>query len=79
MFSITVKSTYSFPLSLSTYPDCLVGLVVKASTSRAAGPGSIPVFASHTRDLQLNWLSCMAPGIIGSVLGLVGHVSVYCD
>ena len=25
------------------------------------------------------WLSCLAPGVIGSVLGLVGQVSVYCD
>ena len=25
------------------------------------------------------WLPCHAPGVIGSVLGLVGQVSVYCD
>ena len=27
----------------------------------------------------LQWLPCQAPGVIGSVLGLVGTVSVYCD
>ena len=63
--------------------DRLVGLVVKASTSRAedsacAGlvPGRvIPV----TSKLALQWLPCQAPGVIRSVLGLVGPVSVYCD
>ena len=25
------------------------------------------------------WLPCQAPGVIGSVLGVVGLVSVYCD
>ena len=29
--------------------------------------------------LALQWLPCQAPGVIGSVLGLVGPVSVYCD
>ena len=68
--------------------DHLVGLVVKASASRAGDPG----FKSHlrrdffrgrvtpvTEQLALQWLSCQAPGVIGSVLGLVGPVSVYCD
>ena len=32
-----------------------------------------------TSKLALQWLSCQAPGGIGSVLGLVGLVSVYCD
>ena len=66
----------------------LVGLVVKASTSRAEGPG----FESRLRrdffrgrvipatsKLALQWLPCQAPGVIGSALGLVGPVSVYCD
>ena len=64
----------------------LVGLVVKASTSRAEDPGFesrfeffrgrvIPV----TSKLVPQWLPCQAPGVIGSVLGLVGQVSVYCD
>ena len=68
--------------------DRLVGLVVKASASRAKGPGFesrlrrdfvgvevIPV----TKKLALQWLPCQAPGVIGSALGLVGPVSVYCD
>ena len=32
-----------------------------------------------TSKLALQWLPCQAPGIIGSALGLVGPVSVYCD
>ena len=32
-----------------------------------------------TSKLALQWLPCQATGVIGSVLGLVGPVSVYCD
>ena len=32
-----------------------------------------------TSKLAPQWLPCQAPGVIGSVLGLVGPVSVYCD
>ena len=32
-----------------------------------------------TQKLALQWLPCQAPGVIGSTLGLVGPVSVYCD
>ena len=32
-----------------------------------------------TYKLALQWLPCQAPGVIGSALGLVGPVSVYCD
>ena len=66
----------------------LVGLVVKASASGAEDPG----FKSRLRrdfsggesyrwlkNLALQWLPCQAPGVIGSALGLVGPVSVYCD
>ena len=66
----------------------LVGLVVKASATRAEDLGFdsrlrrgdvigrvIPV----TSKLALMWLSCQAPGVIGSALGLFGPVSVYCD
>ena len=66
----------------------LVGLVVKASASSAEGlgfesrlrrdffrGGVIPV----SQKLALQWLPCQAPGVIGSALGLVGPVSVYCD
>ena len=31
-----------------------------------------------TSKLALQWLPCQAPGVIGSALGLVGPVSVYC-
>ena len=53
----------------------LVGLVVKASASACTVifPGRvIPV----TSKLALQWLPCQAPGVKGSVLGLVGQVSV---
>ena len=32
-----------------------------------------------TSKMALQWLPCQAPGVIGSVLGLVGPASVYCD
>ena len=32
-----------------------------------------------TYKLAVQWLPCQAPGVIGSALGLVGPVSVYCD
>ena len=57
------------------------GLVVKASASRAGFESGIfrgrviPV----TSKLTLQWQPCQAPGVIGSVLGLVGPVSVYCE
>ena len=67
------------------FSDRLVGLVVKASASRAEDPGFesrdffqgrvIPV----TSKLALQWLPCQAPGVIGSARGLVGPLSVYCD
>ena len=66
--------------------DPLVGLVVKASTSRAEGPGFESRFRwdffgveSHQWLKNWQWLPCKAPGAIRSVLGLVGPVSVYCD
>ena len=72
----------------SPLPDRLVGLVVKASASRVKDlefdsrlqpdffrGRVIPV----TSKLALQWLPCQAPGVLGSVLGLVGPVSVYCD
>ena len=32
-----------------------------------------------TAELALQWLPCQAAVIMGSALGLVGPVSVYCD
>ena len=61
--------------------------MVKASASRAEDPG----FESRLRrefsgvvipeiyKFALQWLPCQAPGAIGSVLGMVGPVSLYCD
>ena len=51
----------------NTALSCLDGLVVKATASRAENPG----FNSRLRS--------QSPGVIGSALGLVGSVSVYCD
>ena len=68
-------------------PNRLVGLVVRRPPREQNIPGSNPactgIFAgsSHTSDLKIGtpWLPCQAPGVIGSALGLVGPVSVYCD
>ena len=66
----------------------LVGLVVKASASRAEDPGFESTLAAGffrgrvmpvTQKLALQWLPCQAPGVIGSAVGLIGQVSVYCD
>ena len=66
----------------------LVGQVVKVSAPKAEGPEFESRLrqdftgSSHTSDfkkLALQWLPCQAPGVIGSALGLVGPVSVYCD
>ena len=68
--------------------DHLVGVVVKTSTSRIAEPGFDSRLrrdfseSSHTSDLRIGTPAAalpFAPGVIGSVLGLVGPVSVYCD
>ena len=86
--SLSKALHYHCFLCLVTTIDRLVGLVVKASASRAEDRG----FESRLcRDffgvesflwlnkLALQWLPCQAPGVIGSVLGLVAPVSVYCD
>ena len=83
-----VAGTLSICDSTVNTPNRLVGLVVKAFASRAEDPRFesrlhreffrgqvIPV----TEKLSFQWLPCQAPGIKGSVLGLVGRVSVYCD
>ena len=66
---------------------CLAGLVVKASALGAEDPGFESRLRqgfsglSHTSDLKIGTPMAIlqAPGISGSVLGLVGPVSVYCD
>ena len=77
-----------FLLYISLTPDSCIGLVVKASTLKAADLGFNSFW--HCRDfsgsrhivtykLLFQWLSCQVLGIIGSVLEIVGPVSVYCD
>ena len=58
--------------------DRLVGLVVKASASRAEGPGFEPRLRRDIFGVE-SYLWLQAPGVIGSTLGLVGPVSVYCN
>ena len=84
--SCTAQRPY---LTLSAREDRLVWPSGRASASRAEGPRFesrlrrdfffrgrvIPV----TQKLTLQWLPCQAPGVIGSALGLVCPVSVYCD
>ena len=63
--------------------------MVKESASRAEDAGvRIPLVTRFffpdrvipvTSTLALQWLPCQALGVIGSALGLVGPVSVYCD
>ena len=65
----------------------LVGLVVKTSAWRAEDPGFESrlrrdfSWSSHTSGLKIGTpvVPCQAPGDMGSALGLVGPVSVYCD
>ena len=66
---------------------CLVGIVAKASASRVEDPGFKSrlhqdfsrVKSYQWQTLALQCLPCKASGVTGSVLGLVGLVSVYCD
>ena len=77
-------SIYRFDKTHVHRDDRIVGLVFKASASRAEDPGFESRLRwdfsgdSHTSDLKmaLQWLPCKAPGVIGSMLGLVGPVSV---
>ena len=72
-------------LSLFLSLNHLFGLVVKASTSRAEDRGfksHLPqdfCRSSHTSDLKIGTQVGTLPGVVGSELGLVGQVSVYCD
>ena len=63
----------------------LVGLVVKASASRAAEPGFESRFlrgdfsgSSQTSDFKIGTPVATVPSVIGSALGLVGRCQ-YCD
>ena len=67
--------------------DRLVGLVVRCPPRERKIPVRIPFAPGFfrgrvipvTSKLALQWLPCMAPGVIGSALGLIGPVSVNCD
>ena len=64
------------------YFNRLGGIVVRASASGVEDPGFESRLrrdfsgSSHTSDLKIG---TPVTGIIGSALGLVGPVSVYCD
>ena len=84
MFSVCMLLI--FDTSLLPIADRLAGLVAKASASGAEDPGFESRLrrdfsgSSHTGDLKIGTpVPCLAPGITGSALGLVGPVSVYCD
>ena len=55
------------------------GRKIPGSNLACAGSFSRGQVIPVTSKLALQWLPCQAPGVIGSVLGLVGPVSVYCD
>ena len=63
----------------------LLALVVRAPASRAEDPEFESRLCQdfsrsiYTSNLKTGNPACQAPGVIGSVLGLVGPVSVYCD
>ena len=84
MFPMERRSRNTLIIIIIIY-DHLVGLVVKASASGAEDPWFESRLrrdfsgSSHTSKLALQWLPCQVPGVIGSALGLVGPVSVYCD
>ena len=65
--------------------DRLLGPVVQVSSSRVEDPGFESRLrwdfsgSSHTSDLEIGTPVATLPGMIGSALGLVGPVSVYCD
>ena len=74
-------------LLLVSAHDCLIGLVVRrrleSGRSWVPTPLAPGIFRGRvipvTQKLALQCLPCQAPGDIGSVLGLVSPVSVYCD
>ena len=59
--------------------DCRDSLVGKAPVSRAGDMGIDQAESPLTEKLVLLWLLCQAPYVAGSVIELVGPVSVYCD
>ena len=83
--SLSLFATLYISPSLS---NRLVGLVVRVFAMRMEGLGFGSCLnhgdfsgSGHTNDLEIGTpvATCQAPGVIGSVLGLVGPVSLYCD
>ena len=72
----------SLPVSPLRWPSGQ-GVRLKSGRSRVRiplAPGFIrDLVIPVTSKLALKWLPCQAPGVIGSVMGLVDPVSVYCD
>ena len=81
------RSRWSIGHQRASAIDRLVGLVVRRLPRERKIPGSNPACVGFfrgrvipvTEKLALQWLPCQAPGVIGSALGLVSPVSVYCD
>ena len=87
-FLLLCCSFYLFVCLFVCLFNRFVGVVVRASASRTEDPGiqsrlHRDFFRGRVRPVTsksaLQWLPCQAPGVIGSVLGLVGPVSIYCD
>ena len=59
------------------------GVHLESGRSRVRIPLALGFFRGRVipgiTKKALQWLPCPTPGVIGSVLGLVGPVSVYCD
>ena len=83
-YELTFRFMSSSVITCPSYKaNLLAGLVVKASASRAEDPGfesrlRRDFFRIESIKLALQWLPCQAPCVIGSALGLVGPMSVYC-
>ena len=75
----------AFKVLEQSHSHLFVGLMVKASALRVSqfllSTGRYFLVESHQslKKLAFQWLPCQALGIKGSVLELVGLVSVYCD
>ena len=82
----SLKHTFACCRDVQPPRDRLVGLVVKASASKAEDPGfgSRLRFgdfsgSSHTSDLKVGTPVATLPSVAGSTLELIGPVSVYFD
>ena len=73
------------PLGCLCQRTALLALWLRRPPLERKIPGSNPACAgifsgsSHTSDIKIGTPVATLPGVIGSVLGLVGPVSVYCD